>query len=209
MNDWLFWTAITMFIVALLSFYMEWRYKAKFLVLFSLPTVLLISLLVTGRPSAVDRVLDRGPWFWVHFGFILAGLAGFVTAVSSAIMYLCQSAQLKSKHPGAIFLKLPSLDTLDRIHFRALSYGVVLFSLGILAGFLWSRGLSGRGSIFHDPKVILSFITCFMYWVIVSLRGSSMRRGHKIASGTLAVFLLLFLTIAISYYAPSAFHQGL
>jgi len=198
------------FIVVLLSFFMEWRYRAKFLILFSLPIVLLMSLLVAGQAShTLERAWDRGAWLWVHFGFILAGLAGFVAAVSSAIMYLWQASQLKSKHPGQNFLKLPSLDTLDKIHFRSLSWGVILFSLGILTGVIWASGLRELGSLFRDPKVILSFVTCFMYWVIVSLRGSSLRRGHKIAAGTLVVFLLVFLTMASSYVAPSVFHRGL
>ena len=197
-------------IVVLLSFFMEWRYRAKLLIFFSLPIVLLISVLAAGQAGvATERVWDRSPWLWAHLGLIFGGLAGFVAAVSSAIMYLWQSSQLKSKQPGQTFLKLPSLDMLDRIHFRSLVWGVILFSLGILTGVIWASGLREMGSLFADPKVILSFATCFMYWIIVSLRGSSLRRGHKIAVGTLVVFLLVFLTIASSYYAPSAFHQGM
>ena len=198
------------FIILLLSFFMEWRYRAKFLVLFSLPIVLLISMLAASQSwrYSTDAWAQR-VWLWIHFGFILAGLAGFVAAVSSAIMYLWQNSQLKSKHPGQNFLKLPSLDTLDKIHFTSLAWGVILFSLGILTGVIWATGLKELGALFRDPKVILSFITCAMYWVIVSLRGSSFRRGHKIAAGTLVVFLLVFLTIASAHYVPSAFPRGL
>ncbi len=197
------------FIILLLSFFMEWRYRAKFLVLFSLPIVLLISILATSQTQqhAADA-WDRHLWLWFHFGFILLGLAGFVAAVSSAIMYLWQISQLKSKHPGQNFLKLPSLDTLDRIHFTSLAWGVILFSMGILTGVIWATGLRELKIIFHDPKVILSFITCFMYWVIVSLRGSSFSRGHKIAAGTLVVFVLVFLTLASNHYTPNAFGRG-
>jgi ABC-type uncharacterized transport system permease subunit len=148
------------------------------------------------------------PWLWVHFGLILLGLAGLATAVGSAALYLWQSSQLKSKRPGAIFLKLPSLDALDRVHYRALIIGVAFFSLGILTGFFWASDIRAMGSIWRDLKVSLSFLTCFLLWVLAGVRITTIRRGQKIAVGTLIVFALLFLTFFSSYYAPSAFHQG-
>ena len=197
-------------LIVLISLFMEWRYGARFLMLFSLPIVLLISLLAiirSGQAPDVALSTDSG-WFWFHIGFILTGLAGLLTAGSSAVMYLLQSSQLKSKHLGNIFLKLPSLDTLDRIHFRSLVWGVVLFSLGILSGLFWAENLKELGQLSQDPKVLLSFLTCAMYWVILSLRLSALRRGHKIVVGTVFIFALLVLTLVSSYYAPAGFHRG-
>ncbi len=199
------------FVILLLSFVMEWKYRARFLTLFSLPVALLLTLSALWhghRAPSVDGWAVDG-WFWMHISFIFLGLAGFVTALSSAVMYLLQSSQLKSKHPGKTFLKLPALDALDKIHFRSLVGGVILFSLGILSGVYWARDLREFGQIVRDPKVLLSLLTCLMYWMIVGLRISALRRGQKIAAGTLIVFLLLFVTMMSSYYAPSSFHRGL
>ena len=207
----LFWLEVAVpFAILLLSFVMEWKYRARFLTLFSLPIVLLLMLFSMPHASRVpgEQAWAVDAWFWVHITFIFSGLAGFVTALSSAVMYLLQSSQLKSKHPGKIFLKLPALDTLDKIHFRSLAGGVILFSLGILSGLYWATDLKEFGQIIRDPKVLLSLLTCFMYWVIVGLRLSALRRGQKIAAGTLVVFLLLFMTMMSSYYAPSSFHRG-
>ena len=151
----------------------------------------------------------KDAWFWIHIGLLSAGLAGLAASVSSAVLYLWQSSQLKSRHPGVVFLKLPSLDMLDKAHVRTLVAGVILFSLGILSGFFWATDLRELGGIWRDPKVWLSFLTCFLFWGIVSLRLSSLRRGQKIALGTLLAFVLLFVTFMSSYYAPSAFHRGL
>ncbi len=199
------------FIILLLSFAMEWKYRARFLTLFSLPIVLLLTLFALWHAHRVPGTLAwaSDAWFWMHIGFIFCGLAGLVTAVSAAMMYLLQSSQLKSKHPGKTFLKLPALDTLDKIHFRSLVGGVILFSLGILSGLYWATDLQELGQIIRDPKVLLSLLTCSMYWAIVGLRFSALRRGQKIALGTLTVFVLLFLTMMSSYYAPSSFHRGL
>ncbi len=145
---------------------------------------------------------------WIHLGFMLGGLAGFLTSVACAMMYLFQSSQLKSKHPGKISLKLPSLGTLDKIHFVSLTWGVVLFSLGILSGFFWATNLSAVHQVLREPKVVLSLATCVLYWIVFSVRLSSLRRGQKIALGTMFIFILLFLTLMSSYYAPSGFHKG-
>ena len=198
-------------VILILSFVMEWKYRARFLTLFSLPVALLLTLFAVAHAQRAPGTLAWASdgWFWMHIGFIFGGLAGLATAVSAAMMYLLQSSQLKSRHPGKIFLKLPALDTLDKIHFRFLVGGIVLFSLGILSGLYWATDLRETGQMMRDPKVWLSFVTCFMYWVIVAVRFSALRRGQKIALGTLAVFALLFVTLLSSYYMPSLFHRGL
>lgn len=174
------------------------RHPARYFVLFSLPVAILVFLfaVIYLHPAGGEEMTG---WLWLHLGLILSGLAGLLTAVSSAMMYLLQSAQLKSKHPGRFFFKLPSLDSLDRVHFISLVWGSLLFSLGILSGILWARNLNELWQVLGDKKVILSFATCLMYWGILFLRFSSLRRGQKIAIGTVLVFILLFVTIVSSH----------
>lgn len=147
-------------------------------------------------------------WLWIHIALLVTGLMCLLMAVASALMYLLQSAQIKSKHLGRIFLKLPPLDTLDRLHFYYLSAGVIFFSLGLVSGIFWARDLQRFEQIFKDPLAILSFITCILYWVILSLRASAIRRGQKIAAGTVLAFFLLIVTLMSSTFAPSGFHKG-
>ena len=147
-------------------------------------------------------------WFWIHISFFIAGMGGLAGAVITAGLYLWQSQQLKSKHPGKIFFNLPSLDALDQLQRRLLGAGVVLFSLGIISGIFWAKKFNGIGCIFKDPKVLFSFTTCFFYWLIWSLRAFSLRRGHKIAMGTVLAFLLLFLTLLSTHHLAAALSGG-
>ena len=201
---------VASFLILTVSFVVESRSKARFLMLFSLPIVLIFCLfaIVLAEQKETSALAHGSGWLWLHLSFILTGFSSLIIAVSSALMYLLQSAQLKSKHLGKIFLKLPSLDTLDRIHFRALAWGVILFSLGILMGFLWAKNTDELKQILKDPTVILSFLTCSIYWVILSFRFSALRRGQKIAISTVLVFALLFLTLLTSNIAPTGFHRG-
>jgi len=193
------------FFIILASSFMEWRYKAPYLMLFSLPIALIFSLVafLGSQPPADRLAVFQSRWLWLHVGLILVGFAGLLIAVSSALMYLLQSYQIKSKHLGKVFLKLPSLDTLDRVHFRSLSAGIILFSLGILFGISWARDLKEPGGVLRDPKVILSFVTCILYWLVLGFRLSALRRGQKIAFGTLLVFLLLWVTFLSTHQAPT------
>ena len=152
--------------------------------------------------------MSQDGWLWLHISFFILGVAGLATAVVSAGIYLWQSAELKSKHPGRAFFKLPSLDKLDKIHEVALGWGLVLFTLGILSGVFWAQRFQGVGCIFKDPKVLLSFITCFFYWLIFSFRLFTLRRGHKIAIGTLLSTVLLVLTFVSSHYLATLVHWG-
>ena len=198
------------FLILCVSFVVETRTNVKFLMLFSLPIVLIFCLfgILLAEQKAVMISAQRSGWLWLHTGFILAGFSSLIIAVSSALMYLLQSSQLKSKHLGKVFLKLPSLNTLDQLHFVTLAWGVILFSLGMLIGLLWARTTQEFKEILKDPTVLLSSVTCLMYWVVLSFRFSAIRRGHKIAAGTVLVFALLFLTLMTSNYAPTGFHRG-
>lgn len=145
-------------------------------------------------------------WLWTHLGLVIAGIAGIAGAVVCAALYLWQSFQLKSKHPDASFMRLPSLDALDRMHFRSLIGGVLLFTLGLLAGVVWAGDLRELGELRRDPRAVLSLVACFLFWVIVSVRLSILRRGQKIALSTLIAFLLLSMAVVSSHIVPGAFH---
>jgi ABC-type uncharacterized transport system permease subunit len=176
------------------------KHPARYFIFFSLPAAILVFTLAVIYLHPSDGAgAASGGWLWLHLGLILGGLAGLLTAVSSAMMYLLQSAQLKSHRPGEAFFRMPSLDSLDRMHFTSLVWGTLLFSLGILSGILWARDMQTLGVVFGEKKVVFSLATCLMYWGILAMRFSPMRRGQKIAVGTVFVFVMLFAAIVSAH----------
>jgi ABC-type transport system involved in cytochrome c biogenesis permease subunit len=199
------------FLIVFVSFAVERRFKTRFLMLFSLPMALFFSVLAVAlshRGEGAGAGVPETAWLWAHTGLIAAGFAGFILAFAGAAMYLLQSRQLKSKSLGRVFLKLPSLGTLDRLHFTALAWGVVLFSLGVLCGLVWAHERQEIADVLKDPKAPLSFLTCLFYGAVLAFRLSALRRGQKIAIGTLVMFALLFVTLMSSTVAPTEFHRG-
>ena len=148
-------------------------------------------------------------WLIIHMTLIFSGILALALAVTGSGLYLVQSRELKSRHPGGLSTKLPSLEKLDRFHFKCLSVGVALFTLGILSGFFWATDMRRIGELWKDSKVHLSILTCVMYWVVLTVRAGALRRGQKIAVGTLLIFMFLVATWMSSIYAPSAFHKAL
>ena len=182
------------FFMLLAALLIEIKNRASFLMLFTLPIALVFLVAALGHDSQTQKMLaERGFWLWFHLAFVFIGMAVLAVAVSSAAMFLIQRRQITSHRPGKFFMGLPSLDTLERIHTRALIAGVVFFSVGLLSGLFWAGNTNSLGLFGKDPKVILSIAACALYWGMLGLRLSSFGRGRKIALGTLGAFVLLFL----------------
>lgn len=185
------------------------RYKASFLMLFSLPVTLVFTLLglVLSQKSQKLAMEMQPGWLWFHVGFIVAGYAALLVAASAAVMYLLQAWQLKSKQLGQLFLKLPPLAVLDRVHFVALSWGVALFSLGVLGGLFWAQELQSLAHVFGDVRVTISFLVCGLYWVVLGLRMSRVQKEKKIARSTIVLSLLLVVAMLSSHTIAGGFHR--
>ena len=116
---------------------MELRYRIAALGTFMLPLVLVLmapAALTSRQITGLDPVL-RSAWLGIHTSLALLGDAAFAFAFIVSIMYLIQEHQLKHKRLGAIFHRLPPLDVMDTISYRALSIGWPLFTLGMITGF--------------------------------------------------------------------------
>ena len=144
----------------------------------------------------------------LHIVLLVTGLVGLLFSVAAACVYLIESRQLKTKRVGSgLFLKLPSLEALDRRHYASLFFGVILFSFGVFIGFFSTSDSASLHKVLKEPQSLLVILVCLLYWVVLGARITTLRRGQKIAIGTLLVFLLLVLTVAGSG-GLAGFHKG-
>ena len=65
---------------------------------------------------------------------MLAGLAGLTLAAGLAGLYLWQERRLKQRDAGLLRLKLPPLESLDRLSARTAFVSLVVLSTGIVVG---------------------------------------------------------------------------
>jgi ABC-type transport system involved in cytochrome c biogenesis permease subunit len=156
---------------------------------------------VESRPVAID---DNPVLFSIHAGLVMLAYAAFFTMFMAAVLYIVQEREIKGKHFGAIFHRLPSLDTCDSIGFRALASGFVLLTAGILFGMVWSQRRVGL--IWSaDPIEIYAVCTWLVYFFLIHYRLTGGWRGRRAAIGAIVGFVLVVVSLAVLKYS-TGFH---
>ena len=137
-------------------------------------------------------------WFPVHVSAALLGNAFMGLAFVIGIGYLVQERQVKGKHMGAIFSRLPPLNVLDEINYRCLTYGFPFMTVGIITGSVWAQNAWGT---YWDwsPKETWSLVTWFIYAALLHLRLNVGWRGRRAAILSIIGFtILLFAFIGVT-----------
>ena len=200
--------SVLVWALVLFTLWAERQYGIKVLSAFVLPVVLSFSLSTVTLPGSLGdpaRAL-RSAWISVHVVLALLGMAAFVLNFAGAIMYLLQEHQLKSKRQGTLYYRLPSLETLDRITFQALTLGFPFLTAGLILGAVWA----GRawGSLFApDPLALFSSIAWLIYAATLSARAVAGWRGRRAAYCAILGFAVLLLTLSAGFFLPGR-HGG-
>jgi len=192
--------SMAVWVVVLLSLWLERHYDLKVLPAFVLPVVLMFSLRSGAPRSDIEPTLG-GAWLWVHIGLTLVGIAVFVLNFAGALMYLLQERQLKAKRPGAFYYRLPALQTLDRLTYRMLALGFPFLTTGLILGVVWAG--PAWGSVFaFDPLVLLSFVAWLIYAGTLAGRAAAGWHGRRAAYFAIIGFVALLLTLGAGLFLP-------
>lgn len=160
----------------------EVRYESKVIGSFVIPLVVILLGTSTALPRAIESLSPplKNVGVWAHVVLTLLGNAAFALACCGALMYLLQERQLKSRHPGGLFHRLPSLNLLDDLCHLALSLGFPLLTLGLLSGALLAYSTFGS-FLTWDGKQIWSIATWIFYAALLHGRLAGGWRGRKAA----------------------------
>jgi HemX protein len=178
-------------------------YRVPSLGAFVLPLLLLVlvpTTLIDPAHPAVPADLVRHAA--LHVVAAILAVALFAIAFGVAVMYLLQEREVKEKHFGALFSRLPSLDSLDRLVQRLVRAGFVAFTVALIAGTLnavavWKSPWS------WDPQQVVSVAIWLLYGTLVQL-GHKGWHGRKYAILTLIGFLVLAGAMAALQAIPGA-----
>lgn len=163
-----------------------------FLPLLSMMVISTLALPADVRP--LPPVL-RSYWLPIHTAFAFIGEAIFFTGFLVSIVYLIAEKGVKKKRKGEISDRLPSLETLDRINYKCMSYGFPFLTLGIITGSLWAE-LAWGSYWSWDPKETWSLITWIVYAILIHNRLAIGWRGRKTAYLMIAGFVSVLVTFA-------------
>lgn len=187
----------------LFTLWAERQYRVKVLGAFVLPLVTVFGVSSAWLPSGLVGLAPalRNAWIWVHVTLAMLGISAFVLNFAGGLMYLLQERQLKAKRPGALYYRLPSLETLDRMTYRTLTLGFPFLTLGLFLGALWARTAWG-GLFTFDPLVIFSFVAWLVYAATLSGRAVAGWRGRRAAYCAVVGFGVLLLTLGAGLLLP-------
>jgi cytochrome c-type biogenesis protein CcsB len=189
--------SLSFFALSLVGIYLlfDLRYRTTILGAFVCPIALVLmigSTVAPKQPVATNPALDSW-WFPVHVTLAFLGHAVFAIAGIAGIMYLLQERMLKSKKFSGLFYRLPSLDVLDSINYKCLTFGFPLMTMGIISGAIWANSAWG-GYWRWDPKETWALITWFLYAALLHGRLTVGWRGRRAAIFAIIGFLCLLFT---------------
>jgi cytochrome c-type biogenesis protein CcsB len=171
------------------------RYRLVVLGAFVCPLALVLMILGSAAPKGVQEInpMLESWWFPVHVTLAFSGNAVFTVAFAAGVLYLLQERMLKSKKFSVLYYRLPSLEMLDTINYRCLTFGFPLMTMGIISGAVWANSAWG-GYWRWDPKETWALITWFLYAALLHGRLTVGWRGRRAAIFAIIGFLSLLFT---------------
>jgi ABC-type transport system involved in cytochrome c biogenesis permease subunit len=189
-------------LIVVLYFLAEWKYRIRDLGSFVIPIVFLIMLYSAFLShEAGTQILQEEARFWMtlHRALSIIGYAAFALAFAVGIMYLIQERQVKTKKLGFMHFRMPSLEVLDDLNYKVIAMGFPLFTLGFMTGSIWNEKMHSALFSWHltktAPLVLVWGIYCAVFFgrFLVGLRGKRAAQGAVI--GFVAVILSYFLHV--------------
>ena len=187
--------------------YLELTTDERAMGVFILPVVAGLQIIPAVFPGMeyADPVLDS-PWFGLHVASLLFAYASFALAGVLGMTYMLQFKEIKKKHLGYFYTRLPSLQVLDVMNSRAVAIGWLFITLGVIVGAVWTvqaRPLSPTdpnlsAMSLDDPKIFVAMLTWAVYsFAVVARRtmGWTGRRAAWLSTAGFACAMLNFLPI--------------
>jgi len=205
-------SAISTFVwlLALSYLYTELTTDERAMGVFILPLVVALQAIPAVRPGVeANSDVLKGPLFGIHVSSLLFAYASFALACMIGITYMLQFKEIKAKHLGFFYTRLPSLQVLDRMNHVAIVIGWIFLSVGIVVGFVWADQAKSyaagspqvQAMSIADPKILVA-VVC---WIVYSFELFAARLigwgGRKTAYLSLIGFsIVMFNFVAISYF---------
>ncbi|MXY15893.1 MAG: hypothetical protein F4Y57_02530 [Acidobacteria bacterium] len=204
--------AISGFVVllALAYLYTEMMTSERSMGVFIVPAMAVLQAI----PTATNAVASRPPvlesqWLAVHVLSLLFAYASFALACVIGVTYVLLFKELKAKHLGFFYSRLPSLRVLDVMNGRAVAIGWLFLTLGLVVGVIWLAQVQPgavdprvQAMSLFDPKIFVVLLIWLVYTFELYARrslGWSGRRAALLSAVGFTIVLLNF--VPIGYFA--------
>lgn len=194
--------SVVAFAVAVVYAFVEWHGRESSTGFWMVSLVFFFQLLssILARPNPPYRDIFHDPFFATHVSLALLGYAAFVVAAAYGFLFLQLYRDLKAGRFSTFFGKLPPLEVLERMMIGALAVGFVTLTGAVVTGAFWAERLY-HDSWWHDPKILVTLATWFLYAAALLLRRLRRWQGRQTAFASLAgLGAILFSLVAVNFF---------
>jgi len=190
-------------LLALAYLYLERRLKERALgpLITAIVAGVQMGFLFSNPPGGPPPELFRTPLFTAHVSAALLSYAFFAISFVSSLAYTLLLHEIQSKRLTFFYVRLPSLEMLDRLSRQAILAGFFFLTVGIAVGTFWALRTWGS---FSDPKYMAAVATWLIYLVyIYTYSEEGMARKKR---GLLGDFRVLLYHCRV-HCVQHAFHE--
>jgi ABC-type transport system involved in cytochrome c biogenesis permease subunit len=202
--------AISTFVwlLTLVYLYLEVTTEERAMGVFILPIAIGLQTIPVLDPG-VERPVPESPLFWIHVISLLFAYASFALGGVLGLIYVLQFKELKKKHLGYFYTRLPSLQILDVMNLRAVTIGLLFLTIGLVVGVVWTaqaRGITPddpnlQAMALDDPKVFMAVVTWVVYSFGLLARRTMGWSGRKAAWLSAVGFAMVLLSfVPLNYF---------
>jgi len=199
-------------LLALAYLYTEMTTDERAMGVFILPLLVALQMIPAFHPGIEERsAVLQGPLFGIHVSSLLFAYASFALACVISITYMLLFKEIKAKHLGFFYARLPSLQVLDKMNQRTVAIGWIFLTIGIVAGAIFAAQARALPSAAADPNVQAmslgdpKIFVALVCWAVYSFETFAARRigwgGRRTAYLSALGFSIVLLNfVPISYF---------
>ena len=200
-------------LLALAYLYTEMMTNERAMGVFVVPLMAVMQIIpavtntVTERPAVLDS-----PWFAIHVLALLFAYASFALASVVGVTYVLLFKELKGKHLGFFYARLPSLQVLDLMNGRAVTVGWLFLTVGLAVGAVWlfqvqpnSADPRVQAMSLLDPKIFIVVLCWMVYAFELFARRAIGWSGRRAAVlSTIGFTILLLNFVPVGYFVTDS-----
>ena len=173
------------------------RYRVYAANFFVYPLVLLLLTLsaVVGEPfRGLDPSL-RSTLFTAHIFLTTLGVAGLLIGLAFGLLAAVQDRALRSKTRGPLWEWIPSLNICKLVSYRALAIGFAVYTIGLIAGVVWSYRTNTSWVELMRVKQIGAIIAWLLFAFVLHSSIAGVLRGRRMAYISAGAFVAIIVAI--------------
>jgi ABC-type uncharacterized transport system permease subunit len=138
---------------------------------------------------------------------LLFAYASFAIACVLGVTYVLLFKEIKAKHLGVFYARLPSLQVLDHMNARVLSVGWIFLTIGLIVGGIWATQVQAspdpraQAMSVADPKILVALVSWGVYSFALLARRSDAWSGKRAAWLSAIAFAIVLLNfVPVGYF---------